>query len=193
MIQITLGLFIAVFFGVKINLDSHWFMLLFVAPLLYSDAWNFPKRELWNLKGPIFGNAILLVFLTTIIGGYGIYWLIPSMPLSVAFAIAAILSPTDPVAVASIGQETKLPPALMHLVSGESLINDASGLVAFKFAIAATVSGTFSLAHATSDFLYTTLVGAVVGIVLGLLMTRLQSWLMQEQATNAVVNVVTNI
>ncbi|WP_446002199.1 Na+/H+ antiporter [Weissella viridescens] len=193
LIQITLGLFIAVFFGVKINLDSHWFMLLFVAPLLYSDAWNFPKRELWNLKGPIFGNAILLVFLTTIIGGYGIYWLIPSMPLSVAFAIAAILSPTDPVAVASIGQETKLPPALMHLVSGESLINDASGLVAFKFAIAATVSGTFSLAHATSDFLYTTLVGAVVGIVLGLLMTRLQSWLMQEQATNAVVNVVTNI
>ncbi|MBM7618011.1 CPA1 family monovalent cation:H+ antiporter [Weissella uvarum] len=193
LIQIALGLFVALAFGVKIDLDNHWFMLLFVAPLLYSDAWNFPKRELWELRGPIFGNAILLVFLTTLIGGYGIYLMIPAMPLSVAFAVAAILSPTDPVAVASISQQTKLPPALMHLVAGESLINDASGLVAFKFAIAATVSGTFSLIHATGDFFYMTIVAALLGAILGTLVNRLQAWLLKEQATTAVVSVVTNI
>lgn len=193
LIQIALGLLVATLFNVKISLDNEWFMLLFVAPLLYSDAWSFPKKELWELRGPIVGNAILLVFITTLIGGLGIYWMIPAMPLSVAFAIAAILSPTDPVAVASIGQETKLPGNLMNLVAGESLINDASGLVAFKFAIAATVSGTFSLFRATSDFLYMTVVAMLIGLVLGMAINRLQVWLLRVEATTAVISVVTSI
>ncbi|WP_261370437.1 cation:proton antiporter domain-containing protein [Weissella cibaria] len=68
LIQISLGLLAALFLNVHIELDTEWFLLLFIAPLLYSDAWRFPKRELWELRGAIFGNAILLVFLTTILG-----------------------------------------------------------------------------------------------------------------------------
>lgn len=177
LIQIVLGLGAAFLFRIEIELNTEWFLLLFIAPLLYSDAWRFPKRELWNLKGPIFGNAILLVFVTTVIGGFLIHLMIPAMPLPVAFAIAAILSPTDPVAVQSIAKQTKLPKPILHLVAGESLINDASGLVSFKIAIVAATVGTFSLAAATGEFLYSSFVGAVVGLVMGYFVNRLNDYL----------------
>lgn len=193
LIQIGLGLLVALAFNLEIHIETDWFLPLFVAPLLYSDAWNFPKRELWELRGPIFGNAILLVFATTILGGYAIYWLIPQVPLPVAFAIAAILSPTDPVAVASVGEDTALPPSLMHLVAGESLINDASGLVAFKFAIAAVSAGTFSLFSATTGFVYMTVVGIALGLSLGTVVSWLNLWLIRHQATNSVISVVMQI
>lgn len=190
LIQISLGLLAALFLNVHIELDTEWFLLLFIAPLLYSDAWRFPKRELWELRGAIFGNAILLVFLTTILGGFIIYGLVPELPLPVAFAIAAILSPTDPVAVAAIAKQAKLPPSIMHLVAGESLINDASGLVGFNFAVKAASAGTFSLLAATSNFFYISLMGTLIGLVLGFLLNLLGDFLSSKGATDVVLRVV---
>ncbi|HBF75839.1 MAG TPA: sodium:proton antiporter, partial [Lactobacillus sp.] len=109
LIQIALGLVMALFWEIEIPLDTDWFLLLFIAPLLFNDGRRFPKRELWQLRGPIFANSILLVFLTTVVGGYFIYLMIPRLSLSVSFALAAILSPTDPVAVQSISKRVKLP------------------------------------------------------------------------------------
>ncbi|MBC6498419.1 cation:proton antiporter [Weissella confusa] len=77
-------------------------------------------------------RVVLQLFTPLILGGFIIYALVPELPLPVALAIAAILSPTDPVAVAAIAKQAKLPPSIMHLVAGESLINDASGLVGFS-------------------------------------------------------------
>lgn len=190
LIQIGLGLLVAVFFNVEIELDTEWFLLLFIAPLLYSDAWRFPKKELWELRGPIFGNAILLVFITTIVGGFLIYWMIPQLPLPVALAIAAILSPTDPVAVSAIASEAKLPPSIMHLVAGESLINDASGLVGFKFAVAAATAGTFSLWDATGEFLYVSIVGTLVGVLMGFLINAVGDWLSAHAINDVSLRVV---
>lgn len=190
LIQISLGLLAALFLNVHIELDTEWFLLLFIAPLLYSDAWRFPKRELWELRGAIFGNAILLVFLTTILGGFIIYGLVPELPLPVAFAIAAILSPTDPVAVAAIAKQAKLPPSIMHLVAGESLINDASGLVGFNFAVKAASAGTFSLLAATGNFFYISLMGTLIGLVLGFLLNILGDFLSSKGATDVVLRVV---
>jgi Na+/H+ antiporter len=190
LIQIGLGLLVAVFFNVEIELDTEWFLLLFIAPLLYSDAWRFPKKELWELRGPIFGNAILLVFITTIVGGFLIYWMIPQLPLPVALAIAAILSPTDPVAVSAIASEAKLPPSIMHLVAGESLINDASGLVGFKFAVAAATAGTFSLWDVTGEFLYVSIVGTLVGALMGFLINAVGDWLSAHAINDVSLRVV---
>jgi multicomponent Na+:H+ antiporter subunit D len=81
-----------------IELETEWFLILFVAPLLYDDGRHFSRENLWKMREPIFGNAIILVLLTTILGGYFIHWLMPYMPLAAAFALAAVLSPTDPVA-----------------------------------------------------------------------------------------------
>lgn len=180
LIQITLGLVAALFFHVEIDLHTEWFLLLFVAPLIYSDAWRFPKKELWELRGPIFGNAILLVFITTIVGGYLITWMIPQVPLVVGFAIAAILSPTDPVAVQSIAKQTALPKRILHVVSGESLINDASGLVGFNVAVVAATVGTFSLVEAAGEFFYESIMGAIVGLVVGYLINWLTDLLINR-------------
>src|SRR5699024_9896666 len=87
LIQIALGLVVALVWQFEVPLETDWFLLLFIAPLLYNDGRRFPKRELWRLRGPIFGNAIWLVFLTTLLGGFLIYELIPKMPLTVAFAL----------------------------------------------------------------------------------------------------------
>lgn len=193
LIQIALGLVVALIWKFQIELETDWFLLLFIAPLLYNDGRRFPRRELWRLRGPIFANAIWLVFLTTILGGFLIYWLIPKMPLTVAFALAAILSPTDPVAVQSISKQVKLPDNLMHLVSGESLINDASGLIAFKYAIAATVTGAFSLKTATSDFIYISIVGFLAGLIMMTGIQLLMDVLRRQGIDDVVFNTVLQI
>lgn len=193
LIQIALGLVIALFWEIKIPLDTDWFLLLFIAPLLFNDGRRFPKRELWQLRGPIFANSILLVFLTTIVGGYLIYLLIPKLSLSVSFALAAILSPTDPVAVQSISKRVKLPDRILHLVSGESLINDASGLIAFKYAVAATVTGVFSFSHAVGDFLYISLVGFLAGFFLMWVIEFVRNFLRRQGINDVVFNTVLQI
>lgn len=193
LIQIGLGLVMALFWEIEIPLDTDWFLLLFIAPLLFNDGRRFPKRELWKLRGPIFANAIFLVFLTTLLGGFLIYLMVPKMPLTVGFAVAAILSPTDPVAVQSISKRVHLPENILHLVSGESLINDASGLIAFKYAVAATVTGAFSLTHAVGDFFYISIVGLIVGAVLMILIQFMRDVLRRQGINDVIFNTVLQI
>lgn len=169
LIQIIVGLIFAL--AVKdftIEVETEWFLLLFIAPLLYNEGAHFPREELWKMRASILGNAIILVLLTTILGGLFVHWMIPAIPLAAAFALAAILSPTDPVAVNGIAKRIHIPTHIMNLVRGESLINDASGLVAFNYAVLAVVTGYFSVQKATGDFLYMFIVGALLGVGLGL-------------------------
>ncbi len=186
LIQIVLGLLTSLSGQFEINLSQDWFLLIFIAPLLYTDGRRFPKGELWRMRVPILGNAILLVFLTTIVGGYLIYQIVPKIPLAEAFALAAILSPTDPIAVQSIAKRTKLPDSVLHLVSGESLINDASGLVAFRYALAAVLTGTFSLAAASGNFIYIGVIGIILGVVLSRLLDSIQELLLRNGVDDVV-------
>ncbi|MFD1484562.1 cation:proton antiporter [Lacticaseibacillus baoqingensis] len=190
LIQAGLGLLVALVFQVKLQMQTDWFMLLFTAPLLFNDGRHFPKRELWALRGPIIGNAIFLVFATTFIGGYFIHWLIPSLPLAAALALAAILSPTDPIAVQSIAQRVHLPKGILHLVSGESLINDASGLIGFKYGIAATVTGSFVATQAIGDFFFVAIIGALAGAVLMAALNLLRLWLLQQGLNDVILHTV---
>src|SRR5690606_28303767 len=91
--------------------------------------------------------------------------MIPGVPLAVAFALAAILSPTDPVAVSAMTANTPLPSRLMHILEGESLLNDATGLVCFSFAVAAALSGAFSIGSASLGFLKVAGGGIVIGLL----------------------------
>jgi CPA1 family monovalent cation:H+ antiporter len=173
--QIVLGIILTLIPGhYSFEIDAEWFLLLFVAPILYNDGRLFPQKELWGRKTSILGNAFFLVILTTLGCGYVIHFLIPSIPLAAAFALGAILSPTDPVAVTGIARRIKIPENVMVLVKGESLINDASGLVAFKFAIAAVVTGVFSLKDAALNFSYVFVIGAISGLILGVIVTSIR-------------------
>lgn len=166
LIQIVVGIIFSLTVkDFSIDIDSEWFLLLFIAPLLYYDGAHFPRNQLWKLHLPILGNAVVLVLLTTILGGLFVHWFIPSIPLAAAFALMAILSPTDPVAVNGIAKRVQIPERIMNVVRGESLINDASGLVAFKYAVAAIVTGHFSIQAATGDFLYMFFLGGIIGAI----------------------------
>ena len=153
--------------GLHIDFDPGLFMLLFIPPLLFADGWRIPKREFFSLYQPILKLAFGLVLFTVMGLGYLIHWMIPEMPLTVAFALAAVVSPTDAVAVSAITRNLGMPPHTMHVLEGESLLNDASGLVALKFAVAATLTGLFSWTRVTQEFLWIALGGLGVGALVG--------------------------
>ena len=132
-VQITLGTLLAIFFpAFQIGFSPELFMLLFIPPLLFSDSWHFPKREFLLNSRPIVMLSIGLVFFTVAGIGYLVHWLIPAIPLPAAFALAAALSPTDAVALKSMTARLQMPERMMHILQGEALFNDASGLVSFK-------------------------------------------------------------
>jgi CPA1 family monovalent cation:H+ antiporter len=159
-----------------LQLDPGIFFMLFIPPLLFADGWLFPKREFFTLRYPILFLAFGLVFATTVVVGYAVHWLVPTVPLAAAFALGAVISPTDAVALSEITHKLKLPTRMTAVLTGESLINDASGLVAFKFAVAAVVTGTFSLGQATISFALLAGGGALVGLAVAFLIqwVRLQ-------------------
>ncbi|WP_066093379.1 Na+/H+ antiporter [Xanthomonas massiliensis] len=164
LVQIGLGAVIAGVFNKGYDLDPELFFLLFLPPLLFLDGWRIPKQGLFRDKGAILELAFGLVIFTVLGAGFLIHWMIPAMPLAVAFALAAVVSPTDPVAVSAIASRVPIPKRLMHILEGESLLNDASGLVCFQFAVAAVLTGTFSLASASLTFLWVALVGLGLGV-----------------------------
>lgn len=176
--QIVLGAAISVpSFGLHVDLEPELFMLLFIPPLLFADGWRMPKREFFRLRERILGLALGLVLFTVVAVGYLLHWLIPSLPLAAAFALAAVLSPTDAVAVRALAGRSGIPKQLMYVLEGEALMNDASGLTAFKFAIAAATTGAFSLSQASLSFAFVAAGGIGVGILLGWALGAFQKWL----------------
>lgn len=177
LVQIALGAVIAGVFKQGVELDPDIFFLLFLPPLLFLDGWRIPKNGLFRDRAVILELALGLVVFTVLGAGFLIHWLIPAMPLAVAFALAAIVSPTDPVAVSSIAARAPIPKRLMHILEGESLLNDATGLVCFRFAVAAALTGGFSLASASLTFLWVALAGLGIGVGITLAVSFAQRWL----------------
>ena len=177
LVQIALGAVISGVFHEGVTLDPEIFFLLFLPPLLFLDGWRIPKDGLFRDGNVILPLAFGLVVFTVLGAGLLLHWMIPAMPLPVAFALAAILSPTDPVAVSSIAKRAPVPKRLMHILEGESLLNDASGLVCFRFAVAAAMTGGFSLARASLAFVWVAVVGVAIGVGFTLLVSRAQNWL----------------
>lgn len=173
-VQIALGAVIALSTGAAVDLEPDVFFLLFLPPLLFYDGWKIPKEGLFRDKGTILQLALGLVVFTVLGLGLFIHWMIPLMPLGAAFALAAILSPTDPIAVSAISTKVPIPKRLMHILEGESLLNDASGLVCMRFAVAAVVTGSFSLVDAFGAFLWLAIGGLAIGIGVTWVVTRVK-------------------
>jgi CPA1 family monovalent cation:H+ antiporter len=177
LVQIALGAVIASVADLGVSLDPDLFFLLFLPPLLFLDGWRIPKEGLLRDKGVILELALGLVIFTVLGVGLLIHLLIPSMPLAVAFALAAIVSPTDPIAVSAIAARVPIPNRLMHILEGESLLNDASGLVCMRFAVAAALTGTFSLFDAVGTFFWVAIGGVLIGVGITWLIMQLQRFL----------------
>lgn len=171
LVQIAFGVLIALLSpkSIDITLDPELFLVLFVAPLLYDEAKNADKAALWKYRGTVLSLAIGLVVLTVFALGYTVHAFLPLVPLAAALAMGAALSPTDPIAVASVSETANIPKRSGSILKGESLLNDASGIVSFQFAVAAIMAGSFSLLNATGTFAISFVGGLVLGIVLGYL------------------------
>jgi len=161
----------------RVELDPGFFFLCFVPPLLFADGWLMPIRDFLAAKRSILTLATGLVIFTTLAVGFVAHWLIPSLPLAMAFALGAVVSPTDAVAVGSITHHLKIPARLTTILNGESLMNDATGLVAFKFALAAVIAGTFSVRAVALEFAWLAIGGLALGLALGWLIGRIRDWL----------------
>ena len=171
----------------RLALDPEFFFLCFLPPLIFADGWLMPIRELLRAKRPILFLAIGLVVFTTFGVGLVAHWLVPALPFAMALALGAIVSPTDAVAVNAATEHLRVPARLTTVLNGESLMNDATGLVAFKFALAAVVAGTFSLGHALVNFSYVALVGFGVGLAAAYGIGRLRDLLRHLHASDALI------
>ena len=173
--QIILG-FLVSYLAIPLHFEfeSEAFMALIIAPLLFTDAYKASRSELWLYKRPIVYMAVGLVITTVVVVGYFINYIIPSISLGAAFALAAILSPTDAVAVKSITKGMKLPKGLMSILEGESLLNDAAGIVSFKIALASIITGTFSLSRSSREFFITAIGGMILGVLIGLIIVSIK-------------------
>ncbi len=179
LLQIALGAACALA-GWRVGFDPDMFLLLFIPPLLYVDAYRTPMREFRELRGMILMMALGLVLFTTLGCGFFIHWLIPPLPMPVCFTLAAVLSPTDAVAVGGMIKGRRVPQRFVHIVQGEALLNDASGLVCFKFAAAAALTGMFSVSQALEDFIVIAIGGLAVGVAIAWVVTAVDRILIRR-------------
>ncbi len=177
----------------RVELDPGFFFLCFVPPLLFSDGWLMPLRDFLAARRPILLLATGLVIFTTLAVGLVAHWLVPGLPLAMAFALGAVVSPTDAVAMSAITHRLKVPARFTTILNGESLMNDATGLVAFKFALAAGLAGSFSLRVAALDFLWVAVGGLALGLAVAYVVGRGRDLLHRVRSSDAYLEITISL
>jgi monovalent cation/hydrogen antiporter len=156
-----------------IQLEPQLVFNLFLPPLLYPAAVFTSWRDFRMNLRPILFLAIVLVLLTMTVTAYLFHGL-TGLPLAVAFVFGAIISPPDAVAALSVTQDLRVPRKIIVILEGESLVNDATAFISFRFAVAAVLTGSFSLGQASLQFLFVATGGICVGLVVGWVATQVQ-------------------
>ncbi|MFI6320216.1 cation:proton antiporter [Nonomuraea sp. NPDC050556] len=159
-----------------IDVEPEWILAGVLPPLLYSSAVSMPATDFRRNFKLITGLAVLLVVVTTLGAGWLIHALLPGVGWPAAFAVGAVISPTDAVAATSVGRRLGLPSRLLTVLEGEGLVNDASALVLLRSATAA-MAAAVSIWGVTLEFFYSVVVASAIGLVLGRINVRLRAWL----------------
>jgi monovalent cation/hydrogen antiporter len=158
----------------EIQLPPDLVLIAVLPPLLYGAAFFTSLRDLRENAGAISLLAVGLVLTTMIVVAVAAHFLIPDLGWQGAFVLGAIVSPTDPTAAAAIAERLGLPRRIVALIEGESLVNDGTALVAYKFAVAAVVTGTFSLVDAAGSFVLNVVGGIAIGLAVGFLIRHVR-------------------
>ncbi|HEX2193997.1 MAG TPA: Na+/H+ antiporter, partial [Candidatus Limnocylindria bacterium] len=157
----------------RVALPPDIVFLAVLPPILFAAAYSMSPRDLRMYARPIALLAIGLVLATTLVVGVVVHTLEPGIGWAAAFALGAIVSPPDAVAATSIARRLGIPRRAVAILEGESLVNDATALVALRLAVAAAATGTFSLADAAGSFLVVSVGGVAIGVVVGWLLVQL--------------------
>lgn len=158
-----------------IHVDPELILAGVLPPLLYSSAVNLPVIDIRRNLLLISWLSVVMVIVSALAIGAVVHWVFPSISFGLATALGAVVSPTDAVAATAIGRRVGLPPRLMTVLEGESLVNDASALVVLRTAIAAVaVTGTFSVGEMVLDFVWAVVGAVAIGVVVGWLTVLLR-------------------
>jgi CPA1 family monovalent cation:H+ antiporter len=160
-----------------IEIQPELIFVIFLPPLLYEAAWNTSWKDFWKWRRVISSFAFLIVVLTSCVIALVSHSLIPGFTLSLGFLLGGIISPPDAVSASAILKSIKVPKRFISIVEGESLLNDASSLVVFRFALAAVVTGQFALGQATLSFVLVIVMGIVIGLAVALVFYAIHRWL----------------
>ncbi|RFM30322.1 Na+/H+ antiporter [Deminuibacter soli] len=150
-----------------VSLSPDIVFIIFLPPLLYAAAWNTSWNDFWRYKRPIFMLAFVLVLFTATTIAFVAHAIIPDFSLALGFLLGGIVSPPDAIAATTVLQGLKIPKRITTILEGESLINDASSLIVFRFALATVFTGQFVLWQAEVNFFTVSLGGIAAGLLLG--------------------------
>ena len=186
------GLVISLLPGIPdVELDPDLVFLIFLPPLLYEAAWYTSWNDFWRWKRPISLLAFGLVFATSLIVAYVSQALIPGFTLALGFLLGGIVSPPDAVAATTVLKGLPVPKRILSILEGESLVNDASSLIVFRFALAAILTGTFSIHQAVGQFFLVAGMGIVVGLIGATFMYLIHRFLPTTSAIDAALTLMT--
>jgi monovalent cation/hydrogen antiporter len=160
-----------------IKIDPELIFVIFLPPLLYEAAWHTSWKEFWRWRRVISSFAFLIVILTSCVIAYVSSSLIPGFTLALGFLLGGIISPPDAVSATSILKQIKVPRRLVSIIEGESLLNDASSLIVFRFAMQAVDSGHFVFQDALLSFFLVIIMGVLTGVAIALIFYAIHRWL----------------
>ncbi|QJB40576.1 Na+/H+ antiporter [Chitinophaga oryzae] len=173
------------------EIDPDMVFTIFLPPLLYEAAWYTSWNDFWKWKRPIMMLAFGAVIFTSCIIAYVSHSMIPGFTLALGFLLGGIISPPDAVAATSVLKHLKVPKRAMTILEGESLINDASSLIVFRFAAAAVVSGHFVMQEAVGQFFLSAGMGVVIGLAVAYVMYLIHRWLPTTPSIDSALTVMT--
>lgn len=173
LMQILLGSILAAL-GIYLEFNSDLFLVLFIPPLLFADGRKTSVKDFVHNVREIVGLALVLVVISIVALGYLLHWMLPDISMPAVFALAAVLSPTDAVALSGIVGKGRIEKEKMEIIEGEALMNDASGLVSLKFALAIAAGAfEFNLLQISISFFVVALGGLAVGVIFTWLYARI--------------------
>ncbi|HYE54781.1 MAG TPA: Na+/H+ antiporter [Chitinophagaceae bacterium] len=174
-----------------LEIDPELIFLIFLPPLLYEAAWQTSWKDFWKWRRVIASFAFLIVLVTSCLVAVVSYSIIPGFTLALGFLLGGIVSPPDAVSATSIMKEIKVPKRLSSIIEGESLLNDASSIVVFRFALAAVMTGQFVFKAAAANFFIVIVMGIITGLVVALLFYAIHRWLPTTPSIDIVLTFVT--
>jgi CPA1 family monovalent cation:H+ antiporter len=181
--------FISRFSNATINPEMVFF--IFLPPLLYEAAWQVSWKEFWKWRRIITSFAFLIVIITSCVVAFSAYEIIPGFTLALGFLLGGIISPPDAVSATTIMRQVKVPKVLVSIVEGESLLNDASSLIVYRFALAAVMTGQFHFQQAAISFVVVIVAGALIGVAIGFIFYGIHRWLPMTTSIEIILTLLT--
>ena len=175
----------------NIAIDPELIFFIFLPPLLYEAAWQVSWKEFWKWRRAITSFAFPIVIITSCVIALVSTALIPGFTLALGFLLGGIISPADAISATTIMRRVKVPRSLLSLIEGESLLNDASSLIVFRFALAAVITGQFHFQEASISFVLVIVMGTLIGLLVGLVFYAIHRWLPTTPSIDIVLTFVT--